>query len=1282
MPTKCNGRLTRMAGALPGLCMLAVIFAAAGAWANPLFYTGSTIADLTAPNGSSVKFNTDTGVLTLNGGATAPGFSATAPQSENVAGVRVFRFRNVNIAAGVGLTVEGAAPLSITANNDMYIASGFDVSGSTAGRAGGGIGGDGGTGGIGGGGGNGAGGGGSLNTGGGGGAGGGIFSSGSSGSAGSSGAQGNGGAAGSNGIGGSSGSSGDFGYGSGAGGPVGGLGGDGGSAGGNGGNGGALGSANGGGGGGGSGGAGNGNDGGNGQAGGAGGPGDPGGTGLNGGIGANGSDGSFGIPVNTLDLYAGTAGAGGGGGGGGKGGGQGGGGGGGKGGGGGGGGGRGGLSAFASGGTGGNGGQSGPGGVGGIGGQGGTGGPGGKGANGGGAIVLAARGILDITSTTIMNISPGTRAIGSGGSNGVNGSPGGTGVGGNGGSGGGDGDSILFGAINGGDGGDGGSGGSGGSGGVGGSGGPGGSGGNGGLGTPGMIKLQGSIIRANNLQVLATGGPTTGLDEHHGKVTLISNMNDTALDTFNPQTPFGTPEFQEGRTTNIAIKDVSPFTVNDLPRPSHPFIPQLTTGPAIQGILQDTANGDAVNYYNKATVGATTEEATLPTGEPVNSIKLKRLTGANSYYEGFDQILLVNDSTLDFINIALKVGTNPAVKIDGGTGQLASGKTWTTTVPTGATVTLLQAPIITTQPSDKLRFPGDSVVFDVVAESATPACGIEPSFCYQWYTDRTGTAAPLGGETGASLTINNIQPGVHDGNYWCEVSNDGGTSVSAMALLSFHPAPTITRYPGCNNALQPLCTNGQVAGLPGVPTQMSIEVSVDTVGESYQWQKCDATTQDCSPFSLDWANVANNNANPKIMTFASPAPSDEGRYRCVVSNPSGTATSLPGFFNVLDGAYIITDPQDLIVPPGTPGITYSVTAGGQIPIFYYWEYCPSGGNCSPTGTDWIEIDPGDYPTAVTPTLNLGSADLVEAGYYRCKVNNAVSGDFDYSERAILSISDPGIFSQPQNITVNPGQTAGFTVIAVGTAPISYQWFKDGGPLSAGATGTGADISFNGTGDQITITNAQQGDEGEYRVLVSNPVGTLLSNPAILKVNDPPVITQQPQAAQRQIGDSVAFQVVVDQRLPGHLPVAEERLQHRQRRQHQWRHQRPSPALQPGRRGRGPLLRGHHQHHRQHDLERRPAACRQPADNPELHRRRPGLPAELAHAERRHVWRQGHAHLPVAAQRPQCRLADHRPGRSVHGVLPAEQHHRGERGHLQVHHQRRPQPRLGHALCLV
>ncbi len=41
---------------------------------------------------------------------------------------------------------------------------------------------------------------------------------------------------------------------------------------------------------------------------------------------------------------------------------------------------------------------------------------------------------------------------------------------------------------------------------------------------------------------------------------------------------------------------------------------------------------------------------------------------------------------------------------------------------------------------------------------------------------------------------------------------------------------------------------------------------------------------------------------------------------------------------------------------------------------------------------------------------------------------------------------PTITTQPQNQSVTVGATATFTVVAAGTAPLSYQWSKNGAPI--------------------------------------------------------------------------------------------------------------------------------------------------------------------------------------------------------------------------------------------
>src|SRR6266699_5260464 len=63
-------------------------------------------------------------------------------------------------------------------------------------------------------------------------------------------------------------------------------------------------------------------------------------------------------------------------------------------------------------------------------------------------------------------------------------------------------------------------------------------------------------------------------------------------------------------------------------------------------------------------------------------------------------------------------------------------------------------------------------------------------------------------------------------------------------------------------------------------------------------------------------------------------------------------------------------------------------------------------------------------------------------------NNSVASS-DLSLTTTTAVAPP-ITTQPGNQTVVAGQTASFTVVAAGTAPLGYQWQKNGASI-AGAT---------------------------------------------------------------------------------------------------------------------------------------------------------------------------------------------------------------------------------------
>lgn len=91
-----------------------------------------------------------------------------------------------------------------------------------------------------------------------------------------------------------------------------------------------------------------------------------------------------------------------------------------------------------------------------------------------------------------------------------------------------------------------------------------------------------------------------------------------------------------------------------------------------------------------------------------------------------------------------------------------------------------------------------------------------------------------------------------------------------------------------------------------------------------------------------------------------------------------------------------------------------------------------------------------------------------------------------------AVTAPVINTDPVSQTVDAGGTATFTVTASSdaSAPMSYQWSKNGTPI-AGATSV-----------TLTLANVQSSQAGDYTVAVTNFAGTTTSHPATLVVDHP------------------------------------------------------------------------------------------------------------------------------------------------------------------------------------
>ena len=171
---------------------------------------------------------------------------------------------------------------------------------------------------------------------------------------------------------------------------------------------------------------------------------------------------------------------------------------------------------------------------------------------------------------------------------------------------------------------------------------------------------------------------------------------------------------------------------------------------------------------------------------------------------------------------------------------------------------------------------------------------------------------------------------------------------------------------------------------------------------------------------------------------------------------------------------ILTQPTSQSVMSGQT-VTFSVTVAGRGPLNFQWRK---------NGAAVSGATSSSYTSPATTSSDNGAQFTV-------LVSNSVGSVT--SNAATLTVNAaavaPSVTTQPASQTVTAGQTASFSVAATGTAPLAYQWRKNGAAIS-GATSS-----------SYTSPATTSSDNGaQFTVLVSNSAGSVSSNAATLTVN--------------------------------------------------------------------------------------------------------------------------------------------------------------------------------------
>ncbi len=303
-----------------------------------------------------------------------------------------------------------------------------------------------------------------------------------------------------------------------------------------------------------------------------------------------------------------------------------------------------------------------------------------------------------------------------------------------------------------------------------------------------------------------------------------------------------------------------------------------------------------------------------------------------------------------------------------------------------------------------------------------------------------------------------------DGKLYVAVG-DNALGANAQNLNTYHGKLLRINKDGSAPSDNPFFTSGTTEQSKRVwsyglrnPYTFSIQpgtgkIFVNDVGQNAVEEINDATT---GGRNFGWPTAEGTSTNPN---FTNPVYS----YLHAGAAPTGCAITGGTFFN----------PQFTTYPAAYVG------------DFFFQDYC----------SNWIyALNLSGTPSATLFASNIGSSSL--------SVMTGPDGNLYYLSRGAQALykitssnsSIPVIAQHPESITIPVGNPVIFLVSATGTAPLQFQWQKNGVNIE------GADEAT------FVINNTQLSDAGNYRVIITNIAGQVTSNVAVLTVtpNEKPI----------------------------------------------------------------------------------------------------------------------------------------------------------------------------------
>lgn len=404
----------------------------------------------------------------------------------------------------------------------------------------------------------------------------------------------------------------------------------------------------------------------------------------------------------------------------------------------------------------------------------------------------------------------------------------------------------------------------------------------------------------------------------------------------------------------------------------------------------------------------------------------------------------------------------------------------------------------------------------------------------------------ISGATQSSYSITNVQT-IHTGNYSVQITNLVGSVTSADAGLTVAVDP-FNMGKGDWIYFLSMATNklgGNVPGVTNITSLMNYErlqgmqfVVVKAGDGGTIWTQFNSELVDAAHAAglkiFGYGRVFGTNiaGEVAVATNVLALGADgfvidaeiEYESHILANNTAAAETYCQGIRAAYPDAFLAHSPFALISYHSTfPYVTFGTYCNVVMPQCYWKSFGISPSNMvhqldtqwrnwqnSLTGSNTAAIKPiapiaqGWNPSSTNVTTGAEIAEFVN----RLKTNSNPASFGGYKGvsfwRADLHTPDmwsgisgssignptgsPLILTQPESYTVNAGDSVIFSVEAIGSGTLGYQWRRNG-------------LSISGaTASSHIRTNIQSLDVGVYSVIVSNAAGTVVSTDALLSMH--------------------------------------------------------------------------------------------------------------------------------------------------------------------------------------